>query len=75
MFGLLNSENSKRIRASRQQNKRLRSLGYRCHETDWEIHRGSRLDEIIIDAVISSDGKKVYTLLGKNKETASKEGE
>jgi len=34
------------------------------HETDWEIHRGGRWNEIIVDVVISVDGKYVYTKLG-----------
>ena len=49
---------------ARRQKRELTKLGYRRHETDWEIHRGSRYREVIVDARISTDGKYVYTLLG-----------
>lgn len=62
---MLVSERYKRVRAFRKQEIELLAKGYRRHETDWEIHRGGRYDEVIIDAVISSDGKYVYTKLGK----------
>lgn len=51
--------------ASRRQAKKLKALGYRRHETDWEIHRGGLHDHIILDAVISTDGMYVYTKIGK----------
>ena len=50
--------------AFRREERRLLALGYRQHETDWEIHRGGRYKERIIDAKISVDGKYVYTLIG-----------
>lgn len=50
--------------ASRREAKKLEAQGYRCHETDWEIHRGGRYDEIILDAKISVCGKYVWTKLG-----------
>jgi hypothetical protein len=49
----------------RKEKKRLLAQGYRQHETDWEILRGGRQGEVIIDAVISSCGKYIYTKLGK----------
>jgi hypothetical protein len=49
----------------RREERRLKSLGYRRHETDWEIVRGFRLSEVIVDAKISVCGKYVYTLIGK----------
>lgn len=49
--------------ALRRQAKALAALGYRRHETDWEIHRGGRYRERIVDAVISIDGKHVWTKL------------
>lgn len=66
MFGLSKerSEIARRILAFRRQEKKLLALGYRRHETDWEIHRGYRYNDIIIDARISVDGKYVYTLIG-----------
>jgi len=50
--------------AFRREERRLTKLGYRRHETDWELHRGGREKEIIIDARISCNGKYVYTLIG-----------
>lgn len=47
----------------RKQQKRLTNLGYRIHETDWEIHRGGMNDHVIVDAIISECGKYVYTKL------------
>ena len=49
----------------RRERRRLEALGYRRHETDWELLRGGRRDEVILDAQISADGKHVYTLIGK----------
>jgi hypothetical protein len=50
--------------AFRRQKKQLEAQGYRMHETDWEIQRGGRQREVILDAVISTDGKYVYTKIG-----------
>lgn len=49
----------------RREEQELTGLGYRRHETDWEILRGFRTGERIVDAKISADGKHVYTLLGR----------
>lgn len=49
--------------AVRRQHKRLTERGYRRHETDWEVVRGGRQQETIVDVQISMDGKHVYTLL------------
>lgn len=62
---MLVNETYKRAKAFRTQAKKLLAQGYRRHETDWEIHRGGRYDEVILDAVISTDGKYVYTKIGK----------
>jgi hypothetical protein len=51
--------------AFRRQKRRLEAEGYRMHETDWEIHRGFRYDERIVDAKVSVCGRYVYTKLGK----------
>lgn len=51
--------------AFRKEERRLKREGYRRHETDWEILRGSRYDEVIVDARISACGKYVYTKLGQ----------
>ena len=48
----------------RREAKKLKKLGYRKHETDWEIHRGERMKERIIDVKISADGLYVWTKIG-----------
>lgn len=58
------TENTRRALASRRENREMDRKGYRRHETNWEIHRGPRVGEIIIDAQISVDGMYVYTLIG-----------
>lgn len=55
---------TKRALAFRKEEKKLLREGYRRHETDWEIHRGGRYREVIIDCKISVCGKYVYTKLG-----------
>jgi hypothetical protein len=52
-------------RVWREEEASMTALGYRRHETDWEIHRGYRCREVIIDAKISQDGKYVWTLIGE----------
>lgn len=51
--------------AVRRERRALESLGYKRHETDWEIHRGYLVGGVIKDAKISVDGKYVYTLVGE----------
>ncbi len=51
--------------AVRREQRNLERNGFRRHETDWEILRGIRYDEVIVDARISICGKYVYTKLGK----------
>lgn len=58
-----------RVLAFRRQQRELERRGYRRHETDWEIHRGGRYNEVIVDAIVSVDGKYVYTLLGTPEST------
>lgn len=55
---------TRRALAVRREERALARLGYRKHETDWEIHRGGRYREVIVDAKVSVCGKYVYTLLG-----------
>ena len=50
--------------AFRRQEADLLAMGYRRHETDWEINRGFQTDKVIIDAIISINGKYVYTKIG-----------
>jgi hypothetical protein len=54
----------RRVLAYRREDRKMKARGYRRHETDWEIHRGGRQEERIIDAVISQCGKYVWTKLG-----------
>lgn len=54
----------KRVLAVRREHRRMTQAGYTRHETDWEIVRGSRQNEVIVDVVISNDGKNVWTKLG-----------
>lgn len=59
------TEHTKRALKFRREERAMKALGYRRHETDWEIHRGYRTSEVILDAQVSVDGKYVYTLLGQ----------
>lgn len=61
----LNWKFIKECLAFRRQEKRLCSKGYRRCEPTWEIIRGDRRDEIILDTQISVCRKYVYTLIGK----------
>ena len=56
---------TRKVLAARRQRRDLLARGYREFECDWEINRGGRRDEAIIDVVIANDGKSVYTKLGK----------
>ena len=38
--------------AIRREQRDLERQGYRKHETDWEIHRGARYNEVIVDAKV-----------------------
>lgn len=58
------SELTKQLLASRREDRKMRAAGYRKHETDWEIHRGGRYQDVIVDAKISVDRKYVWTKLG-----------
>jgi len=49
----------------RREYRKLTAEGFRRHETDWELNRGARYDEVILEAKISVCGKFVYTKLGK----------
>jgi len=55
----------RRALATRREMRDLTAAGYRRHETDWEIIRGGRFDEVIVDARISHDGKSVWTKLAR----------
>ena len=57
----------------RREERHLKGLGYRKHETDWEIHRGHRIGDIIQDVKISVDGRYVYTLVGPANEATGNE--
>ena len=55
---------TRRVLADKREEKHLRALGYRKHETDWEIVRGGQWDKAIVDVRISADRKHVWTLVG-----------
>lgn len=55
---------TRRALGIRREERYLKRLGYRKHETDWEVHRGHRIGDIILDTKISMDGRYVYTLVG-----------
>lgn len=54
----------KRALAERREARRMRAAGYRLCETDWEIIRGARWREMILDVVVASDRKHVWTKIG-----------
>lgn len=56
---------TKRCLAFRREKRELTRQGYRQHETDWEIVRGFRIGDVILDAKVSVCGKYVYTKIGK----------
>lgn len=55
------TELTRRVLAVRREDRAMTAAGYRKHETDWEIHRGMRRQERIVDAKVSIDGKYVWT--------------
>jgi len=55
---------TRRLFGIQREERNLNRLGYRKHETDWEIHRGHRTGDVIQDVKISMDGRYVYTLVG-----------
>lgn len=56
---------TRKVLASRREDRDMKKQGFKKHETDWEIHRGSRTDERIVDVRISVCGKYVFTKIGK----------
>ncbi len=61
---MLVTDRTRSVLAFRRQRRDLLKQGYRQHETDWEIHRGGRLKERILDVKISVNGKYIYTRIG-----------
>lgn len=62
---MLVTDITKSALAVRREKRDLERKGFRRHETDWEIHRGMRYDEVIVEAKISVCGKYVFTKIGK----------
>lgn len=58
------TDDTRRALEIRRERRQLEALGYRMHETDWEIMRGGRTREVILDAKIDPAGRHVWTLLG-----------
>jgi hypothetical protein len=50
--------------AVRRERRDLTKQGYTCHETEWEIIRGHRWQEVILDVRISADRKHVWVKTG-----------
>lgn len=65
MTGIITQDWQRRSLAIWRETRALKAAGYSKHETDWEIHRGARTNEVIVDAKISVCGKYVWTKLGK----------
>jgi hypothetical protein len=61
---MLVTDATRRLLAIKREQRAMTKNGYRKHETDWEILRGVRIGEIIIDAQVSVCGKYVWTKLG-----------
>lgn len=61
---MLVTDRTRRLLAARREQRDLTRKGFRRHETDWEILRGHRRTEVIVEAKISACGKYVYTKLG-----------
>ena len=59
------TDRTRRILAIRREERRLKAEGYRKHETDWELRRGGRYRDVIVDAKISICGHYVWTKLGR----------
>lgn len=62
--GMITTDSQRRTLAFRREKRRMEAAGYRLHETDWEIHRGGRWREVILDAKVSVDRKCVWTKIG-----------
>jgi hypothetical protein len=72
---MLVTERTREALKFRREERDLKKAGFRRHETDWEIHRGMRYSERILEARISCDGRYVYTRLGMpNKQVEGAEG-
>ena len=62
------TELTRRALKIRREARELEAQGYRRHETDWEIHRGVRIGERIVDARVSCCGLYVWTRLGRSED-------
>lgn len=62
--GMVSTHRQRSMLAAKRENRKLTALGYRRHETDWEIVRGGRQREVILDVKISHDRRHVWTLIG-----------
>ena len=55
------SELTKERLKARREHRIMTACGYKKHETDWEIHRGAKVGQKIVDVKISADGRHVWT--------------
>lgn len=58
---------TRRLLGARREKRDMEAAGYRLHETDWEIVRGPRIGDRIVDVKISHNGTAVWTKLGPRK--------
>ena len=56
--------NFRRFLKSRREQRDMLKAGYRHHETDWDIIRGNRRGEVILDVKIDASGLGVWTKIG-----------
>lgn len=59
------SDFTKKALAFRRQERELRAKGYLRHDIGWRILSDGKPKERIIDAVVSTDGLHIYTLVGQ----------
>lgn len=55
----------------RREDRDMKKMGYRKHETDWEILRGPMVGGKIVDAKISVDGLHVWTKIEGREKSAT----
>lgn len=61
---MLVTEFTRKALKVRREKRDLERAGFRMHETDWEIHRGGKIGQVILEARISACGMYVYTKVG-----------
>lgn len=57
---------TKRVLQYRRETKKMNAAGFVLVEPDWEIMRGSRQDEVVLDVKICCDRKHIWVQIGKD---------